>query len=313
MFDDSPKPIVAAIHGTALGGGLELALTCHYRLGTSNCRVGLPEVLLGILPAGGGTQRLPRVVGSMIAAEMICTGQHIRAQRALRLGILDIIIEIDNKQVKGDISLEQSILRSESIKFAKKIANKPFADRIIAKKKVEPLDDFFYDQLREQLKKRGLEGHIAPELCIQAVKAAAESKSFEDGIKRERELLMKLASGSQSKALQYSFFAQRAINKIPGIGANLKNMAKKINKVGIIGCGTMGGGILMNFIQKGIPVVVLETKQAFLDRGLGVVKGNWMRQVKKGKLTQAKFEKYVGMIQPTLSYDDLRDVCVSYN
>ena len=302
-LDNCPKPTVAAIHGTALGGGLEIALACHYRVGTARCKVGLPEVLLGLLPGAGGTQRLPRLIGPMLAAELIASGQHVRAQRAENIGILDRVVDIlPNHQV----SMEQLILRSAAMKFATEISSLPVQDRIISQRKVEPLNEFFYNMLRQQISK-GARGFIAPELCIQAVQASTEVNTFEEGLKRERELFMKLATGTQSRALQYVFFAQREITKVPGVDTSL---AKKIKSVGIIGCGTMGGGILMNFVQKGIPVTVLETKQSFLDRGLSVVQGNWMRQVKKGKLPKKRFEKYVSLIKPTLKYEDLSDVCI---
>jgi len=299
--DASPKPLVAAIHGTALGGGLEIALACHYRIGTSSCKVGFPEVLIGLLPGAQGTQRLPRVTGSMIAAELICTGQQISADRAEKIKILDKVIHIEPNH---PISSEQLILRHAAVRYAIEIADKPFENRVLSRKKVEPLNDFFYDQLRGMMAKRA-RGILAPELCLQSVKAAADSKTFQEGVKKENELFMKLAQNSQSQALQHIFFAQREISKIPGVDSSL---ARNIKKVGIIGCGTMGGGILMNFVQVGIPVVILESQQSFLDRGLDIVKGNWTRQVKKGKLPQGKFEEYWKLIKPTLNYADLKDV-----
>lgn len=301
-MDRCSKPTVAAIHGTALGGGLEIALTCHYRIGTSRCKVGLPEVLLGLLPGAGGTQRLPRLIGSMLAAELISSGQHINSMRARNIGILDNVVEI---QSNHQTSMEQLILKSAAVRYALQIADLPIGPRVLSSRKIEPLDEFFYDQIRAIINKRA-RGMVAPESCIQAVKAASETSSFEEGLKRERDLFMKLATGSQSRALQYVFFAQRQITKVPGVDGK---KVKPIRRVGIIGCGTMGGGILMNFVQRGIPVTVLETKQSFLDRGLSVVSGNWMRQVKKGKITKAKYEGYMKLIKPTLSYQDLSDVC----
>eukprot|EP01083_Nonionella_stella_P219880 787165_1 len=163
---------------------------------------------------------------------------------------------------------------------------------------------FFYTQLGMMMNKSA-RGFIAPKLCLEAVRAAQVSNSFKDGLKAERSLFMKLATGSQSRALQHVFFSQRQINKIPGINAKL---ARDIGKVGIIGCGTMGGGILMCFVERGIPVIVLESQQRFLDKGMNVIKNNWMRQVKKGRLNKIKFEGYMKLITPTLNYNDLRDV-----
>jgi len=199
----SPKPIVAAIHGTALGGGLEVALGCHYRVGTSRCKVGFPEVLLGLLPGAGGTQRLPRLIGSMIATEMIVTGQHINSQRAKDIGILDEVVYIENNH---HITMEQLIIRSYAIRYALKIYSLPLESRIISKKKCIPINDFFYEQMKNMMKKQA-RGFVAPELCMEAVQACSEhSENFELGMKKERDLFMKLAQNSQSRALQHIFF-----------------------------------------------------------------------------------------------------------
>eukprot|EP01083_Nonionella_stella_P032759 89636_1 len=282
-LDNATKPVVAAIHGTALGGGFEVALACHYRIGTSRCKVGLPEVLIGLLPGAGGTQRLPRLVGPMIAADMVCTGKHIRASLAHDRGILDNVVLI---QSNHKLIMERLILRTSAIRYAISIANKPFKNRVLSRKSCPKMDDFFYTQLGMMMNKSA-RGFMAPKLCLEAVRAAQVSNSFKDGLKAERSLFMKLATGSQSRALQHVFFSQRQINKIPGINAKL---ARDIGKVGIIGCGTMGGGILMCFVERGIPVIVLESQQRFLDKGMNVIKNNWMRQVKKGRLNKIKFE-----------------------
>jgi 3-hydroxyacyl-CoA dehydrogenase len=299
--ENSPKPVIAAVHGTALGGGFEVTLACHYRIGTSRCKVGLPEVLIGILPGAGGTQRLPRLIGPLLAAEMICSGVHVPAATAYERGIFDRIIEIESNH---GLDMERLILRQAAVRFALEIADQPVAGRVISRRPCPKTDDFFFDMIAAQSAKKA-RGFLAPQLCLEAVKAAQNSATFEEGIKEERRLFIQLATGPQARALQSIFFAQRLIGKIPGVDASL---AKKINSVGIIGCGTMGGGILMNFVQSGIPVVVLEVEQKYLDKGLAVLKGNWMRGVKKGRMSQKTLDKYMSMITPTTNYEDLSDV-----
>eukprot|EP00485_Elphidium_margaritaceum_P000073 CAMPEP_0202692564 /NCGR_PEP_ID=MMETSP1385-20130828/6906_1 /ASSEMBLY_ACC=CAM_ASM_000861 /TAXON_ID=933848 /ORGANISM="Elphidium margaritaceum" /LENGTH=710 /DNA_ID=CAMNT_0049348109 /DNA_START=61 /DNA_END=2190 /DNA_ORIENTATION=+ len=300
-LDNSSKPTIAAIHGTALGGGFEVALACHYRVGSSRCKVGLPEVLIGLLPGAGGTQRLPRLVGPMLAAEMICSGKHVKASVAADRGIFDRVVNI---LPNHRLSAERLILKTAAIRFAIDVAGKSLSDRVLSRRPVPVMDDFFYTQFGNMLNKSA-RGFLAPQLCLQAVRAAQESASFADGLKRESELFMKLASGPQSRAQQHIFFAQRQISKVPGIDGQL---ALPIERVGIIGCGTMGGGIVMCFVERGFSVVVLEMEQRFLDKGLGVVRSNWQRQVKKGKLSPAKFEAYMARITPTTRYSDLSEV-----
>jgi 3-hydroxyacyl-CoA dehydrogenase len=295
------KPVVASIHGTALGGGLEVALGCHYRIGSSRCKVGFPEVLIGLLPGAGGTQRLPRLIGPMNAAEMIVSGQHVRADRALRMGILDRVVKVLPNHGK---SMERLIMRQAAIRFALEIADEPVAPRRISGMTAFDMNDFFYDFIRQGLKKKA-RGFMAPELNLQSVMASHREKDFAAGMKKERQLFSKLISGKQAPALQHLFFAQRQISKVPGVNPAL---ARDLQSVGVVGCGTMGGGIVMCFVEKGIPVVVLETKQDYLDRGLSVVQGNWARQVKRGKITKKTLEKYMSLITPTLNYADFRDV-----
>lgn len=222
--------------------------------------------MIGLLPGAGGTQRLPRLIGPLLAAEMICSGVHISADIAFQRGILDKIVNIGSNH---KLSMERLILRQSAIRFALNVVGKPLGPRIISQRKCPTADPFFLDMVAAQSAKKA-RGFLAPQLCLQAVIAAQNSATFEDGIKIERQLFFRLATGSQARALQHLFFAQRQINKIPGI--NMK-LAKKINSVGIIGCGTMGGGILMCFVSVGIPVVVLEIKEEYLDKGLKIVKG----------------------------------------
>lgn len=299
----SPKPVIAAIHGTALGGGFEVALACHYRIGTNRCKVGLPEVLIGLLPGAGGTQRLPRLIGPLLAAEMICTGVHIKSQVAKQRGILDEVVYVEKNH---RLDMERLILRNHAIKFALKVSKLSLNNRILSKRPCNKLDDFFYQQISAMSNKRA-RGFLAPKLCLEAVKACQRNSSnFEQGLKEERKLFLKLATDSQSRCLQHIFFSQRQITKIPELnGLKVSDVSLPIKKVGIIGCGTMGGGIAMNFMKVNIPVVILDMKQEYLDRGLNVIKSNFMRQVKKGKLSKNKFEKYMSLLTPTLNYNDL--------
>ena len=246
-MEGSTKPVVAAIHGTALGGGLEVALACHYRVAVPSARLGLPEVNLGLLPGAGGTQRLPRVVGVETALEMMTSGRHAPASEALKSGLVDEIVP------EGE-------LRAGAIAFARKIVaeNRPL-------KKVRDLNDkveaarghpeIFADFRRANARK--FRGFLAPEYNIRCIEAAV-NEPFEDGLKTERKLFMELMTGQQSAAQRYSFFAERQANKIPDVPDDTPLI--DVKKVGVIGGGTMGGGIAMNFINAGIPVIMIEVK-----------------------------------------------------
>jgi 3-hydroxyacyl-CoA dehydrogenase len=252
---------VAVIQGTALGGGLEVTLACHYRIGVKTARFGLPEVKLGLLPGAGGTQRLPRVVGPEKALQMIVSGDPIGADEALRHGLIDEIVE-------GDLT-------AAGIAFAEKVLaeHRPL-------KKIRDLDDKIapargkpeiFANFRKSVA-RQTRGFRAPENCIKAVEAAV-NLPFPEGLKRERELFLELMGSSESKAQRYFFFAEREALKIPDVPADTP--AREIRKAAILGAGTMGGGIAMNFANVGIPVTVVEVNQDILDRGLGVVKKNY--------------------------------------
>jgi len=295
-YEASSIPIIAAIHGTALGGGLETAMVCHYRLATSRSKVGQPEVMIGLLPGAGGTQRLPRLCGPFLAAEFCSSGKHIQAYRALECGIVDRVVDVTKEN-------EYQTLLQAAVDYAHEVMGKPLAPRVIRNMPCEPLDPFFQNQMRTMVKK-GARNMIAPELNLDAV-FGATTLPFDEGIKNEQKLFNKLATGSQARALQHVFFAQRAVSKVPGID---KNAALPLKKVGIIGCGTMGGGIAMCFAQIGVPVVVKEIKQAYLDRGMKVIEGNWKRKVKKGKMTKKQVKKLMSLITPTTDYADLKDV-----
>ena len=291
LIEASSKPVVAAIHGTALGGGLEVALGCHYRVAVASAKVGLPEVKLGLLPGAGGTQRLPRVIGVEAALPMIVSGDPISARKAEAAGLIDRIV--------GEDSLE-----ADAIAFAREVGGR--SDHPVSSKRTDKIsgtDPAVFDRFRQENARR-LKGFEAPEACIQAIQAAVD-KPFPDGIRVERALFGKLISGTQSAALRHNFFAERAAAKIDGIASDTQLIP--IKKVGILGAGTMGGGIGMNFLSAGIEVVMVEREQAPLDRGVGVIRKNYENTAKRGRLTGDQVEAAMARLKPTLSYDDLAD------
>jgi len=287
IMEDCPKPLVAGIHGTALGGGLETALACHYRVAVPSAKVGLPEVKLGILPGAGGTQRLPRLVGVEKAIEMICGGDPIEAGEARTLGVVDKVVE-------GD-------LRAATIAHAREVlaAGKPLV-------KVRDRDDLVtgvaadvFDAARAAWakKKRGFE---APQACIDAIEAAC-TLPFDDGMARERELITALMASTQSLAQRHFFFAERAANKIPDVPRDTP--VRKIKTAAILGAGTMGGGIAMNFANAGIPVTIVEQSQEALDRGLATIGRNYEGSAKRGRITADDVETRMGLIAGTLDFE----------
>jgi 3-hydroxyacyl-CoA dehydrogenase len=295
LFDSAPKPVVAAIHGTALGGGLELAMMCHYRVAVPSARVGLPEVNIGILPGGGGTQALPRIVGVEKALEMMTSGRHVPAREAQASGILDEIVAEGN-------------LKNAAIAYAKKLIaeNKPIkrvrdlTDKIEAARKTPEVFANF-----RKANARKFRNMTAPENIIKCVEAAV-SLPYDDGLKRESELSAELHSGPQAPAMRHSFFAEREAAKIPDVPDDTPTLA--VNTVGIIGAGTMGGGIAMNFANVGIPVKIVETKQDALDRGLSVIRKNYERTAQRGGMTQDDVEKRMKLISGSLDLNALKDV-----
>ena len=293
MIESSSKPVIAAIHGTALGGGLEVALACHYRVGVKDARFGLPEVKLGLLPGAGGTQRLPRVVGVQKALSMIVSGDPIRADEALKAGLIDEIAD-------GDLT-------AAGVAFAEKVLNekrplkkiRDLTEKIAeAKGKPEIFSEFRKSVARQT------RGFRAPENCIKAVEAAV-TLPFDEGMKRERELFLELMSSPESKAQRYFFFAEREAAKIPDVPASTP--AKEIKKAAVIGAGTMGGGIAMNFANVGIPVTVVEVAPEALDRGLGIVRKNYEATASRGRLTAADVEKRMGLITGTTDWNAVKD------
>jgi 3-hydroxyacyl-CoA dehydrogenase len=289
--ESSVKPIVAAIHGTAFGGGLEVALGCHYRVAIAGAKVGLPEVKLGLLPGAGGTQRLPRLIGIEAALGIIVSGDPVPATQAAKAGVIDKIIEGD--LLEGAIDYAQGLAAR----------NAPLRKVRDLKVDVSNIPAGFFDETRKRVAKEK-KNLFAPQRIIDALEAAA-TLPFEKGMARERELFLQCAQNSQSKALQHVFFAERRAANVPNLD---KNVTKRdINSVAIIGAGTMGGGIAMNFLNVGVPVTLLEMKQDALDRGVGVIRKNYENTASKGRLTLEQVQQRMGLLKPTLSYDDLRD------
>ncbi|WP_269716115.1 3-hydroxyacyl-CoA dehydrogenase NAD-binding domain-containing protein [Caulobacter sp. NIBR2454] len=292
-IENASKPVVAAIHGTVLGGGLEVALVAHYRVAVPTAKAGLPEVNLGLLPGAGGTQRLPRIVGVEKALEMVTSGQHVPAKAAHAMGLFDELID-------GD-------LRAGAIAFARKIVaeGRPLKkvrdlnDKIdAAKGKPEIFADF------RKANARKFRGFLAPEYNIQTIEAAV-NEPFEQGLKTERKLFMELMTGPQSAAQRYVFFAERQAAKIPDVPEDTPTLP--IKKVGVIGAGTMGGGISMNFLNAGIPVTIIEAKQENLERGVGVIRKNYENTAKKGRLKPEDVETRMGLLTPSMNLEDLAD------
>src|SRR5438552_826175 len=293
LIEGCLKPVVAASHGTALGGGLEVALACHYRVGVKAARFGLPEVKLGLLPGAGGTQRLPRVVGAPKALQMIVSGDPIGADEALAHGLIDEVVEGD--LAAAGVAFADKVLREK--RPLRKIRD--LGDKIAtARGKPEIFAEFRKSVARQT------RGFRAPENCIKAVEAAV-NLPFDDGLKRERELFVELLSSPESKAQRYFFFAEREAAKIPDVPASTP--AKEIKKAAVIGAGTMGGGIAMNFANAGIPVTVVEVQQDALDRGLGIVRKNYEATASRGRLTAADVEKRMGLITGTTDFTAVKD------
>ncbi|MDP3746071.1 MAG: 3-hydroxyacyl-CoA dehydrogenase NAD-binding domain-containing protein [Phenylobacterium sp.] len=291
MMEGSPKPVIAAIHGTVLGGGLEVALCAHYRVAVPSAKFGLPEVNLGLLPGAGGTQRLPRVVGPERALEMMTSGRHVPAKEALAGGLTDELVE-------------EGKLREGALAFAKKVLaeNRPLTRIRDQNEKVEAArgkPEIFAEFRKANARK--FRGFLAPEYNIQTIEAAV-NLPFEEGLKVERKLFGELMSGPQSAAQRYSFFAERTANKIPDVPDDTPLIP--IKKVGIIGAGTMGGGIAMNFANAGIPVVIVEQKQEPLDRGLATIRKNYERTASRGGITAQQVEDRCALITGSLSMED---------
>ncbi|HEV2558176.1 MAG TPA: 3-hydroxyacyl-CoA dehydrogenase NAD-binding domain-containing protein [Microvirga sp.] len=293
-IEDAPKPVIAAIHGTALGGGLETALACHYRVAVPSAKCGLPEVKLGILPGAGGTQRLPRLVGPEKALEMITSGEPVGAKQALQLGIVDELVE-------------EGALREGAVAFARKVLaeGRPLRkvrdlnDKVVAARGNTAL----FEAFRKANAKR-FRGFKAPEYNIRCIEAAV-NLPFDEGMAVERRLFEELLSGAQSAAQRHVFFAERQVWKIADVPDDTPTIP--VQKVGIIGAGTMGGGIAMNFLNAGIPVTIVEAKPEALERGLGVIRRNYENTAKKGRLTKDDVERRMGLLTGILDMERLSD------
>src|SRR3954470_5624337 len=289
-IENCTKPVIAAIHGTALGGGLEVALGCHYRVADPSAKLGTPEVKLGLLPGAGGTQRLPRVAGVKRALEMCATGNPIGAKEAYDCGLVDRLIE-------GE-------LVPHAVGYAEEVRDvRPLPKSTERQDKLNECDPAVFDEFRKANEKK-FRGFVAPEANIRAVKSACE-KPFAEGVIEERKLFMELMSGEQSAAQRYFFFAERKAAKIDGLPENTE--PRPVRKVGVIGAGTMGGGISMNFLSAGIPVTIVEMGQEALDRGAGLMRNNYEASAAKGRMTTEQVEKAMGLLKPTLDFEALAD------
>ena len=288
--EQSSKPVVAAVHGIALGGGLELALACHARVFAKGTSVAFPEVKLGILPGAGGTQRFPRVLGLEAAANLIVSGKAVP---------VDSLAALPGQKLVQQLSESAETVLADAIALAKSKIGQPLTrTRDLPAK--HPYADGFFTTARAALAK----GLLAPQLCLDAVQAAFKLP-FDAGTAKEQELFLTLMNSPQARAAQHAFLAERAAGKVADVPADTP--VRSIAQVGVIGAGTMGGGIAMNFLSAGIPVVLLEMKQEALDRGIATIRKNYEAQVKKGRLTQEKVESLIALIQPSLSYDDLKN------
>ena len=295
IIESGTKPVVAAIHGTALGGGYELALICHYRIAVPSAKVGLPEVALGLLPGAGGTQRLPRIVGIPAALDLITGGAPVPAKKALDLGMIDALAE-------------EGKLREDAIAFAQKLVadGGPLVRVRDRQDKVEPYrgqPEIYADYLKKNA--RAFRGFKAPFNIVKAIEAAAELP-FEQGMERERELFGELMTSTESAAQRYYFFAEREGAKVPDLPKDTATLP--IQSVGVIGAGTMGGGITMNFLNAGIPVTLVEREQAALDRGVGVIRKNYENTAAKGRMTAEQVEQRMALLTPALELDALAQV-----
>jgi 3-hydroxyacyl-CoA dehydrogenase len=291
-LEASPKATVAAVHSVAMGGGLELALGCNYRIASAGAQIALPEVKIGLIPGAGGTQRLPRVLGVETALNMIVSGEPVKSEVLAKLPGQKLFDRI----VEGDVV-------DAAVAFAREKADvRPLP--VVSEMKVSYPNADAYFQFARNTVGAMARNFPAPLKCVDAVAASTKMK-FADGMKLEREIFMALMFTPESKALRHAFVAERATTKIPDVPADTP--VREIRKVAVIGAGTMGGGIAMNFLNAGIPVVMLEMKQEALDKGVGIMRKNYEAQVKKGKLKQDKLDERTGLLSTTLKYDDLKD------
>jgi 3-hydroxyacyl-CoA dehydrogenase len=292
-IEDSTKPLVAAIHGNALGGGMEVAMSCHFRVATRDAKVGQPEVLLGIIPGAGGTQRLPRLAGAELALQMCTDGKPVVAPRARTAGMLDDIVEGDLRS--GAIAFVKAKAAAHEIRKVREIA-------ISAEETTSGLETCA--KMRESLAKTA-KGMRAPYAVVDAIEAGLR-QGFDVGSIRERELFADCVVSTESKALRHLFFAEREVAKVPDVPKDTPT--KDIKRAAVVGAGTMGGGIAMNYANAGIPVLLKEVDQAALDRGLATIRKNYEITMSKGKMTADQVDKTMALITPTTSYDGFDQV-----
>ena len=290
-LENAPKPVVAAIAGHALGGGLELAMGCHFRVARQDATLGLPEVKLGLLPGAGGTQRLPRAVGLEQALNMIVSGAPQKAATFAGTALVDLVVDAD--VVAAAVAFAQQVVAEQRPLRRLRDVKMPSAGA-----------DAFLQFARNSVKAMA-KGLPAPLACVEAV-ADSVTQPFDEGLRRERAAFFSLMNTPESRAARHVFAAERAAGKLPDIPADTP--LRPIAKVGVIGAGTMGGGISMNFLNIGLPVVLLETGQEALDRGLATIRRNYENSAKRGKLSAEQVEQRMALITPTLSYDSLQDV-----
>ena len=294
LLENSPKPVIAALHSVAMGGGLELALGCNYRIAAPGTSIALPEVKLGLLPGAGGTQRLPRALGVEPALNMIVSGETIKSE---------LLAMVPGQKLFDKMAASSETLTEETLAFARSVAAQRPLPRVRDLPCKHPQGDAYFQFARNIAK--GMAKHFpAPGKCVDAVEHAT-LKKFDDGMAAERELFLQLMWTSESRALRHLFLAERAASKIPDVPSDTPQ--RDVKAVAVIGAGTMGGGIAMNFLNAGLPVTLLETKQEELDRGVSTIRKNYEAQIKKGKLKTDKYEQRMALLTTTLSYDDLKD------
>nr|MBP6646750.1 enoyl-CoA hydratase/isomerase family protein [Burkholderiaceae bacterium] len=296
--ENSAKPVVAAIHSVAMGGGLELSLGCHYRIAAPGASIALPEVKLGLIPGAGGTQRLPRALGVEVALNMIVSGEPVKSE---------MLAQIPGQKLFDKMAASPESLAEEAVAFANEVATKhadgsalPLVRNLPCK---HPLGDAYFQFARNMVGGMS-KNYPAPLKCVEAVEAATKKK-FADGMLFEREIFINLMWTPECRALRHLFVAERACSKIPDVPEDTPK--RDIKSLAVIGAGTMGGGITMNFLNAGIPVKMLEMKQEALDRGVATIRKNYEAQVKKGKLKQDKYEQRMSLLTTTLNYADLKD------
>jgi 3-hydroxyacyl-CoA dehydrogenase len=292
--ENSGKPVVAALHSVAMGGGLELALGCHYRVAAAGCKVALPEVKLGLIPGAGGTQRLPRVLGVEAAVSMIVSGEPMNSE---------MLAAIPGQKLFDKVVMSADGVMDEAIKLAQKVADVRPLPLVRNLPNKHPQGDAYF-QFARNMAKGMAKNFPAPAKCVDAVEAGTKMK-FDQGLANEREIFVNLMMTAESRALRHIFMADRATSKIADVPSDTPK--REINKVAVIGAGTMGGGIAMNFLNAGIPVIMLEMKQEALDRGVATIRKNYEARVSKGKLKAEKYEATMALLSTTLNYADLSD------